>query len=71
LSGGEKQRIAIARALIQDVDVLLLDEVTSSLDTYSETDIMNLIHEIKHHKIFILVGHKERLKDWAGEVICY
>ena len=71
LSGGEKQRIAIARALIRNSDLILLDEITSSLDVHNETTIMNVISAIKTDKIIIMVGHRERLKDYADEVIYY
>jgi ABC-type multidrug transport system fused ATPase/permease subunit len=71
LSGGEKQRIAIARTLIKDVSILLLDEVTSSLDIHNEAHIMNTISTLKQDKIILLVGHREKLKDWADEVIYF
>ena len=71
LSGGEKQRIAIARALIRNSNVLLLDEITSSLDIHNEAHIMNMISKIKKDKIILLVGHREKLKDWADIVVEY
>jgi ABC-type multidrug transport system fused ATPase/permease subunit len=69
LSGGEKQRIAIARALIRNTSILLLDEITSSLDARNEAQIMDTISKIKEDKIILIVGHREKLKDWADEVI--
>lgn len=71
LSGGEKQRIAIARALLKQSDVLLLDEITSALDIRNEQTIMELLHSIKTNKIIVIVGHRESLKDWVDEVIYY
>jgi ABC-type multidrug transport system fused ATPase/permease subunit len=71
LSGGEKQRIALARALIRNSDIILLDEVTSSLDVANETSIMDVISSLKTNKIIIMVGHKESLKDYADEVIYF
>jgi subfamily B ATP-binding cassette protein MsbA len=71
LSGGEKQRIAIARTLINDVSILLLDEVTSALDIHNEAHIMSTISSLKQDKIILLVGHREKLKDWADEVIYF
>ncbi len=69
LSGGEKQRIAIARALIRNTSILLLDEITSSLDARNEVHIMDTIAKIKKDKIILIVGHREKLKDWADEVV--
>ena len=59
VSGGQKQRIGIARALYHDTDLLILDEITSSLDTKSEANIINLISKIKD-KTIILITHKKK-----------
>lgn len=69
LSGGEKQRISIARALISNSSILLLDEITSSLDARNEAHIMETIASIKQDKIILIVGHREKLKDWADVVV--
>lgn len=69
LSGGEKQRIAIARALIRDAKILLLDEITSALDVHNETKILETISTLKKGRIVIIVAHRERVKDWVDEVI--
>ena len=71
LSGGEKQRIAIARALILNSNVILLDEFTSALDTATETSILKALNQLKKDRIIITVAHRERLKDWADEVIIF
>lgn len=58
LSGGEKQRICIARALINNTPILLLDEATSALDQLTEHRVLdNLIENVKD-KIFILITHR-------------
>ena len=69
LSGGEKQRIALARSVISKPTLLLLDEFTSGLDFQTETTILKTIQEIKKDKIVIMVSHKDHLKNEADFVI--
>lgn len=68
-SGGEKQRLALARAIISKPQVLLLDEFTSALDAPTESEIMDNLHSLKNDMIVIIVSHRERTKDWVDEVI--
>jgi ATP-binding cassette subfamily B protein len=59
LSGGEKQRIAIARALYKEPEVLILDEATSSLDSTSERNIHKAIELLKRQsKTILLIAHR-------------
>lgn len=58
VSGGEKQRIALARAILSDKPILLLDELTSNLDSISERQMKEVIKEIKHKKTIISVAHR-------------
>ncbi|MDN5976746.1 ABC transporter ATP-binding protein [Acidipropionibacterium jensenii] len=58
LSGGEKQRIAIARVLLKDPPVLLLDEATSSLDTVSEHLVQEAIDALAHGRTTLTVAHR-------------
>ena len=58
LSGGQIQRIGIARALYHDPAVLVLDEATSFLDGLTEAAIMDAIHELSHKKTIILIAHR-------------
>ena len=58
LSSGEKQLITVARALIKDYDLLILDEATSDIDAKSEKIIQETINNISNDKIVIMVAHK-------------
>ena len=58
LSGGEKQRIAIARAILKNSPILLFDEATSALDNDNEKNITSLIKEIAQDKTAIIIAHK-------------
>ena len=58
ISGGEKQRLGIARALYNDPDILLFDEATSSLDLETEKRILETLIEIKKNKTIIFVTHR-------------
>ena len=58
LSGGEKQRIAILRAIVNNSPILLLDEATSALDKNNEKLVNNLINHLMADKIVILIAHK-------------
>lgn len=57
LSGGEKQRIALARAFLEHPDVLILDEVTSSLDQSAATQLLNLVLQDSQNRITFIISH--------------
>ena len=57
LSGGEIQRLGIARALIHDPEILILDEATSALDTFTEREILKNIFKLKN-KTFVCISHR-------------
>jgi ABC-type multidrug transport system fused ATPase/permease subunit len=68
MSGGQKQRIGIARALYRDCSLLLLDEVTSSLDTSSEEAVISALQALKGEVTIILVTHRKEPLTLCDEV---
>lgn len=58
LSGGEKQRVSIARAILKDAPILLCDEPTSSLDSETENDIMNNLKTIGSDRTTLIIAHR-------------
>ena len=70
LSGGEKQRVGIARALVKNPNVIIADEPTGNLDSKNTIDIMNIIKSISKDRLVILVTHEAALaKFYASRVI--
>lgn len=64
LSGGEKQRISIARAILKDAPIVLLDEATASLDADNEYEIQNAIKKITKDKTVLVIAHRlNTIKD--------
>ncbi|MAH97804.1 MAG: hypothetical protein CMA12_00435 [Euryarchaeota archaeon] len=68
ISGGQKQRVGIARSLYHQTDLLIFDEITSSLDTKSESNIIELISRIRD-KTIILITHKKKNLNVCDKVI--
>lgn len=58
LSGGQCQRLALARALLHDSEIYIFDEATSNIDVESENDIMEEIYRLKNKKTVILISHR-------------
>ena len=63
MSGGQMQRIAIARALINDPDILLADEPTGALDSETSIQILELLKEVAKDRLVVLVTHNEELAE--------
>ena len=68
LSGGEKQRIGIARAFLHDAEMILLDEPTSNLDSLNEGIILKLLKESAEKKTVVLVSHRVSTMNVADVV---
>lgn len=58
VSGGEKQRIAIARVLLKNPPILIFDEATSALDSHSESEILAAINEISQNRTTVVIAHR-------------
>lgn len=58
LSGGEKQRVAIARTLVKNPPILLFDEATSALDTRTEQDILGTMRAVAQHRTTLSIAHR-------------
>jgi ABC-type bacteriocin/lantibiotic exporter with double-glycine peptidase domain len=68
LSGGEMQKIGIARALYKKPEILLLDEATSALDDQSEKEILKTIQSLKGKITVIIVSHKKNILDYCDKI---
>ena len=69
MSGGEKQRIGLIRAFINNPDLILLDEPTSSLDSKNEEKVLKYLKSIKKNKIIVVTTHKINHKKYFDKVI--
>jgi ABC-type transport system involved in Fe-S cluster assembly fused permease/ATPase subunit len=69
LSGGEKQRVAIARTILKDPRILILDEATSALDTRTERAIQVELAEISRHRTTLVIAHRLSTIVDADEIL--
>ena len=68
ISGGERQRIGIARALYKNKNILVLDEITSNLDTKTENKIMEIIKNLKSKKTIIMISHSLNTINFCDKI---
>lgn len=69
LSGGERQRISIARAFLKDAPIILLDEISASLDVENEMEIQNSINKLIKDKTVIIISHRLKSVEKADQII--
>jgi len=69
LSGGEKQRICIARALIKDAPVLILDEATSALDSQAEQVVQKALENLMKGRTSFVIAHRLSTIDYASRIV--
>ncbi|MCA4920294.1 MAG: ABC transporter ATP-binding protein/permease [Roseomonas sp.] len=69
LSGGEKQRVAIARTILKDPRLLILDEATSALDTRTEQDIQAALRDVARNRTTLVIAHRLSTVVEADEII--
>tara|TARA_B110001450_G_scaffold256377_1_gene286626 strand:- start:151 stop:1869 length:1719 start_codon:yes stop_codon:yes gene_type:complete len=68
LSGGQAQRVALIRAIIQDKNILIIDEGTSALDRDSSKNVIQILNRIKGEKIIIVISHRNDILEICNKV---
>ena len=69
LSGGEKQRISIARAMMKDAPVIFLDEATANVDPENENELMQAIQALTEEKTVIMIAHRLKTVEHADQIL--
>ena len=69
LSGGKRQRISIARALLKDAPIILLDEATASLDVENETKVQGALSRLLQGKTVLVIAHRMRTVEAADKIV--
>ncbi len=69
LSGGEKQRISIARAIMKDAPIIILDEATANVDPENEKDLMDAVEALTKEKTIIMIAHRLKTVRHADQIV--
>ena len=69
LSGGEKQRISIARAMLKDAPIIILDEATANVDPENEQELMEAIDALTHEKTVLMIAHRLKAVRQADQIL--
>ena len=69
LSGGEKQRISIARAIMKDAPIIILDEATANVDPENEKELMEAIDALTKEKTIIMIAHRLKTVRNADQIV--
>jgi ABC-type lipoprotein export system ATPase subunit len=73
LSGGQMQRAAIARALVQSPGILLADEPTGNLDSRTSVEVMDIFQRLKHERgiTIVLITHEQQVAEYGSRIIAF
>jgi len=69
ISGGEKQRISIARAILKDAPIIMLDEATANIDPENETELQKALMELTQDKTIIMIAHRLKTVRHADQIL--
>ena len=69
LSGGEKQRIAIARAIMKDAPIIILDEATANVDPENEKELTEAVENLTKEKTIIMIAHRQKTVRHADQIV--
>ena len=69
LSGGEKQRISIARAILKDAPIIIFDEATANVDPENEDKLQKAMEELMRNKTIIMIAHRLKTVEHADQIL--